>query len=67
MDIFKDHEYIFDCVDIVNPNFHEAEKVHDWRNYVPALWVLNWNTLSERERKIIAIMAYEIAEHEEWD
>ena len=54
-------------IDINNPKFGEHTKVHDWRNYVPDEWVEKWDDLTERERKIIAVMVEIQADKEEWD
>jgi len=50
-----------------NPDFAKAEKIHDWRNYVPQLLQDNWSKLTGRERMIIAILADKRASNEEWD
>lgn len=50
-----------------NADFQKISRCHDWRNYVPDELVEEWYTLSERERKIIFIMAVAQAEKEEWD
>ncbi len=55
------------AINIVEPDFEGASEVHDWRNYVPYEWQTNWNDFSERERKIIAVMAEMQADKEEWD
>ena len=54
-------------ININNPNFKNAAKVHDWRNYVPCDWQKNWEQFTERERQIIAVMAQSQADKEEWD
>jgi hypothetical protein len=64
MNLFKDFT---SGIDIDNPKFEEKTKVHDWRNYVPYDWHKNWNEFTERERKIIVIMAEMQADSENWD
>jgi DNA-binding CsgD family transcriptional regulator len=54
-------------ININNPDFKNAAKVHDWRNYVPCDWQKNWEQFTERERQIIAVMAQSQADKEEWD
>jgi hypothetical protein len=50
-----------------NPEFEKAGRVHDWRNYVPEEFQDAWPHLTEREKKIIVIMAQSQADREEWD
>lgn len=66
-DLFKDFESDLSMIDIDNPDFKNAGKIHDWRNYVPYEWEKNWHLFTERERKIIAVMAEKRANAEEWD
>ncbi len=54
-------------INIENPKFEERTKVHDWRNYVPFEWMNKWNEFSEREKKIIAVMAEMQAVNEDWN
>lgn len=54
MNIF---EKFTELIEIDNPKFEYAGKVCDWRNYVPYDWQVNWNDFSEREKRIIAVMA----------
>lgn len=67
MSIFENYEMELIGTDIVNPEFNKKSKVHDWRNYVPNDFQENWNKLTERERKIIVVMAQLRANEEEWD
>lgn len=52
---------------LARPDFKNAGKVHDWRNYVPDEMKNNWNKLTDRERMIIIIICDEIASQEDWD
>lgn len=54
-------------IDVNNPEFDKKNKVQDWRNYVPYEWEEHWNEFTDRERKIIAVMAETQADQEEWD
>lgn len=47
-------------------DFEKASKVHDWKNHVPEELIPVWNDLTERERKIIFIMAESSATAEIW-
>jgi hypothetical protein len=65
--IFDEYEEWLLTIDVGSPDFKAKTLVHDWRNYVPKQWQDNWHKLTERERKIIAIMAQRQADIEEWD
>lgn len=67
MNMFKDYTEQLSMIDINNPDFKNVSKTHDWRNYVPFNWQNNWEQLTERERKIIAVMSQMQADDEEWD
>lgn len=54
-------------INIENPNFHKAGRVHDWRNHVPYDIKKIWKELSVEERKVIAFFAEEKASDEDWD
>ena len=54
-------------IDIENPQFKKAGRIHDWRNHVPYEVKEVWNELSAEERKVFALMAGEAADMEEWD
>lgn len=50
-----------------NPDFENAGRVHDWRNYVPDCVKSHWHSLG-REAKLVAILvAVQAADAEEWD
>ena len=54
-------------INIDNPEFDKATKVHDWRSHVPyEIWG-DWDMLTIRERQLVAIMANNQAMNEEWD
>ncbi len=38
-------------------DFSLTTPIHDWRNHVPDEFINDWKNLTERERKIIFIMA----------
>lgn len=58
---------ITEGVNLHDPKFDQTRKVHDWRNYVPFEWQKDWNEFTDREKKIIIVMAETQAEVEEWD
>jgi hypothetical protein len=60
-------EKFTDLIDINNPHWENAGTVHDWRNYVPDEWKEKWFEFSERERQIIAVMAWTQADKEEYE
>jgi hypothetical protein len=35
-------------ININNPDFKNAAKVHDWRNYVPCDWQKNWEQFTQK-------------------
>jgi hypothetical protein len=67
MDLFRDYTAELSMIDVSTPDFGKKTKVHDWRNYVPDDWQEHWEQLTERERKIIAVMAQLQADIEIWD
>ena len=52
---------------LANPEWDKRGRVHDWRNYVPAVLMDRWGTLSDETRLIVYAMAEEQAGREEWD
>lgn len=54
-------------IDVNNPQFEKAGKIHDWRNYVPQEIENIWENLSLKERILVAFMAEKQATNEEWD
>ncbi len=44
-----------------------AERVHDWRNYIPEELRSNWKDLSPETRLATALVAAHMADREEWD
>ncbi len=52
---------------IESPNFAEAGKVHDWRNYVHWLGIQFWNELDDSSKLLIYLQAEEDASNEIWD
>ena len=52
---------------LVNPDFENAGRVHDWRNHVGEHVKAIWATLSDHARRAIALDADQRADAEEWD
>lgn len=67
MDEIFNNYYLFQSIDLNNPEFEKAGKVHDWRNHIPMEFIEIWNDLTEREKKIIIILCQNEADAEEWD
>mgnify|MGYP006901787204 CR=1 FL=1 len=61
------HDESWESLDLDNPKFEEANKVHDWRNYVPDVVADQWEYLSEETKKVVFIMADAQAQNEEWE
>lgn len=53
--------------DYLNPDWINADKVHDWRNYVPEKLMTEWSTFTDNEKRLIAETAEEAAMQEVWD
>ncbi|NTA27373.1 recombinase RecA [Allorhizobium ampelinum] len=53
--------------EIANPNFEDAGRVHDWRNYIRDELRLLWHTFTPEQRRAIALSAEWAADREEWD
>lgn len=64
MNLFED---FIKNIGLNDPKFEQTTRVHDWRNYVPDEWQKDWDKFTDREKKIIAIMAETQADSEEWD
>ena len=66
-DIFKNYKTELSMINVNNPDFKNKKRIHDWRNHVEDDWIENWDQLTERERKIICVMAQRLANNEDWD
>ena len=53
-------------IQLNNPKFEQAKRVHDWRNHVPCDFKKVWENFTEREKKIIYFMAKDLADNEVW-
>lgn len=61
-------ELLKNLPDLETPNmFATYSRVHDWRNYVPVEFKIEWYNLTLRERQIIYVLCEIQAQNEEWD
>lgn len=49
------------------PNWNEAGRVHDWRNYISDELRAVWHTFTPEQQVLIGENADDIAGNEEWD
>lgn len=49
------------------PLWDVNEKVHNWRNYATDALVSEWDSLTERQKKVISECLQLIASDEEWE
>lgn len=52
---------------LIFPKFKEAQKIHDWRNYISPPMIKTWDSLSLESKLIAYVFAEEQASKEEWD
>ena len=60
-------EFEVDAIDVREPNFAAAGKVHDWRNYIGERTRNMWGTFSIEQRLALALDASDRASNEDWD
>lgn len=60
-------EFEVNGVDVRNPRFDEARRVHDWRNYVGERTRSIWGGLSDQHKIAIARDADDRAGNEDWE
>lgn len=53
--------------DLINPNFDDAGRVHDWRTHMPHEIVEVWMELDYTTRLAVALLAERLAENESWE
>ena len=51
----------------IAPNWAEAGRVHDWRNYIEEDIREMWETFTIEQKRALVKNADEIASNEEWD
>lgn len=61
----KDRDELMHRLD--DPQFAQASRVHEWRNYVPDVVQKLWPQLSLETRIIMYMAAENAASNEEWD
>lgn len=54
-------------MDYDHPDWENAGRVHDWRNYTSGELRAMWDTFTLDQKRAIAENADEIASREEWD
>jgi hypothetical protein len=52
---------------LLEPEWDNAEKVHDWRNYVTEEVIKNWDSLDILARACIYDICEAVASNEEWE
>lgn len=60
-------EHVLAHVDLDNPQWDSAGRVHDWRNYIGKRTRALWPALTMTVRVALALDAQEQADGEEWD
>ena len=52
---------------ILNPDWDSASRVHDWRNYIPEEFKINWDGFLIEAKAMAYYFASKMANDEEWD
>jgi hypothetical protein len=52
---------------LINEDFKNIGKTHDWRKYVNDVFKHNWKDLTLREKQIVFIFCEQQADMEDWD
>lgn len=50
-----------------DPQWENAGRVHDWRNYINEDLQAIWHTFTPEQRRVIAESAQDTADAEQWD
>lgn len=50
-----------------DPQWHEAGKVHDWKNYAGEWLREMWHSFYDEQKKAVAASLDDVASAEEWD
>jgi hypothetical protein len=68
-DYIKDELYCSDETldNMLNDDFSNTNRVHNWRNYVPDHFISEWGNLSEEVKLAVFLMAESRSNREEWD
>ena len=53
--------------DCLEPVWADADRIHDWRNYVNEELQRLWPTFNPEQKRAIAMNAEDIASREHWD
>ncbi len=71
----KEDESIALCPDPLDPELNdpeslvwkEADRIHNWQNYVGERTRAIWNSLTDKTKRALTSDAYDSAMKEEWD
>lgn len=66
-DRMSDNEWQQIEVEAIQPRWHSAGKVHDWRNHISEPIRAIWDTFTEAQRIALAKDAGERADAEQWE
>jgi hypothetical protein len=64
---YETWEYKRPFAEILEDNFTDNGRIHNWRNYVDAWLKEHWLELDRETRLVIFLMAYKEADKEYWD
>lgn len=53
--------------ELINPDWDDLDLCNEWKRYVPDEIREQWNILTFQEKALVAYMASQEANHEEWD
>ena len=49
------------------PDWKEYDRIHNWRNHINSMVKEIWDTFSDQQKKILAMVAEVDAMQEDWD
>lgn len=64
---FNKTDQVYRDFDLKTDTFDRAGRVHDWRNHVPEIVKSVWGNLAAFDRALVAIVAEQAADSEEWE
>ena len=53
--------------DLADPDFKNRGRVHEWKNYIPDVYIEGWKFLEINTKIGLYVMAKQAANSEEWD
>lgn len=51
----------------LNPDWSDAKKCHDWKNYTTSAMRMSWPLLTDDQKLAVGEMLQDIADAEHWD